>query len=63
MDDKEHLCFATGCQEFRVFNPVRRNVKVTRIDAPVRRYGPGERIPVALLDAEAEVDRLFEWPE
>ncbi len=60
MDEKEALCFANGCREFWIVHPVRKTVKVTRVNEPVRRYGAGDRIEIPMLDGAVELDRLFE---
>ena len=44
MDDKEALCLAHGCLSFWLINPVRRTVKVTNPDRPVRWYAEGDTI-------------------
>ncbi len=60
MDDKEALCLAHGCLSFWLINPVRRTVKVTNPDRPVRWYAEGDTIPLApFADTFITVAEIF----
>ena len=60
MDDKEALCLAHGCLSFWLINPVRRTVKVTNPDRPVRWYAEGDTISLApFADSSITVAEIF----
>jgi Uma2 family endonuclease len=59
-EDKEPLCLATGCKEFWVVYPQRKIVRVVTGET-VKRYQPGESIPLSLFPGHSiAVSDIFE---
>ncbi|MBI4902294.1 MAG: Uma2 family endonuclease [Acidobacteria bacterium] len=59
MYEKEQLCLSTGCEEFWVVDPKRRQVRVSR-SGSFAYYGPGQSIPLTVLGGgEIAVDSIF----
>jgi Uma2 family endonuclease len=63
MREKAALCLATGCVEFRVVDPERRTVSMTRRDGQNVSLGSGAgsgaQIHLAMLGADIAVDEIF----
>jgi hypothetical protein len=59
--EKQEVCLANGCFEFWIVDPKRQRIHVTAPGKPMANYGPGQQIPVALLDPDASisVDAVF----
>jgi len=60
MREKAALYLSTGCQEFWIVNPKRKEITATRREGGTTVYGIGQVIPLALFDAELNVAEIFE---
>jgi Uma2 family endonuclease len=58
--EKAVLCLSTGCHEFWVVDPRRRNVSVTRQGCEAVVYGIGDRIPLRSFDSDLGVTEIFD---
>jgi Uma2 family endonuclease len=59
MREKAALYLSTGCEEFWVVDPKRKQVGVTRRGGEIAVYGLGSHVPLALLNGEIAVDDVF----
>ncbi|HZO56096.1 MAG TPA: Uma2 family endonuclease [Bryobacteraceae bacterium] len=60
LDDRETRCLATGCKEFWIVYPKRKVVRVATGET-VKRYQPGDNIPLSLFPGHnIAVSDIFE---
>jgi Uma2 family endonuclease len=58
--EKAVLCLSTGCLEFWVVDPRRRNVSVTKQGCEAVVYSMGDHIPLTQFDTDLRVTEIFD---
>ncbi len=59
MREKATLCLTTGAEEFWIVHPKRKAVTVMLRSGQSTRYELGDRIPLAMFDAELQLTEVF----
>jgi Uma2 family endonuclease len=59
MREEATLYLSTGCQEFWIVNPKRKDVTVMRREGGTVVYEIGGQIPLPLFDGELGVEEIF----